>query len=254
MAWREHRVLLLTGAWEHPWQRNKVTNYKVYISMMEDDSQLEKHYKMDNRQDKCRWRGAVGLRCWAARYLCELCQSLYPMPCLGSALGRETWGKVLCQAGQLCEVKCVLSLQEGLETSLELLTSVGSCPRRANSLSGALGGRGSSGELAAASAVALLGGRRWWQQLSRTCGTSACWARAVRKWVLLCLRSSKFLPEKAVYGKASAGLNQFLLDSQGCSWRSPRLINPLADLKHVGYCRDPGVSAIKCRLIAWEQK
>lgn len=74
-----------------------MTNYKAYdISMMEDDNQSEKHYKMDKGQDKCRWRRAVGLRCGTARYLGELCKSLYPVLRLGSAHDRETWGKVLC--------------------------------------------------------------------------------------------------------------------------------------------------------------
>lgn len=72
--------------------------------MMEDDDQSEKHYKTDKGQDKCRWRRAIGLRCWTVRYLRELC--------LGSALGRETQGKVLCPAGQLGKAKCVLSLQQ----------------------------------------------------------------------------------------------------------------------------------------------
>lgn len=113
MAWREHRVLLVTGAWEHPWQRNKVTNYKAYdISMMEDDNHLEKHYKMDMGQGKRRWRGAVGLRCWTVRCLRGLCKTPYLVLRLGSALGGGTWGNVLCRAGQLGKAKHVLSLQE----------------------------------------------------------------------------------------------------------------------------------------------
>lgn len=51
-----------------------MTDYKAYdFSMMAVDNQVEKHYKTEKGQDKRRWRGAVGLRCWTVRYLCELC-------------------------------------------------------------------------------------------------------------------------------------------------------------------------------------
>lgn len=100
-----------------------------------------------------------------------------------------------------------------------------SCPMDSRNLSGSLSGVGrwgggggwrgegtigeAVGNIMATSDEALLDGCKLWRQLSRTQIISTCSACIACSWVML-----YFLSEKAGHGRASAGLNQSLLDNQ----------------------------------------
>lgn len=126
---------------------------------------------------------------------------------LGSSLLRETWQGGLASSwaagqGEVCVVPATEELETGLEPPTTVMPGISAVPW-------AVGGRGGGGEVALGRWPPL---QTWLCWAAVGCGSSSpedC------SWVLQCLRSFKFLPERALFGRVSTGLNQFLLDNQG---------------------------------------
>lgn len=112
-------VLPVTGAWEHPWQRNKVQCYKLQSTWIFSwwkliiSQRSTKKWVRDRKNvdgEKLQDWGAGQGGTFAVQ--CRIPHSMDSVP------SRETWGKVLCWAGQQDKEKVHCSCMRGVRNWL----------------------------------------------------------------------------------------------------------------------------------------